>query len=272
MEKVFVDPLSIILMFITLILSIGFPLFLWIMFARKKVGISIAVIAGALGFFVPQIIIRIPIIQILSLLPGWIDFNQNNVFLSVFLFAITAALFETTGRLIVFRTLLKDRISYNAAVGAGIGHGGIESIFLIGLTYINNIIFSFLINTNLLPEFEGVEETVRALTGTAPEMFFLAGVERVFTIFFHIAISTILCYFILKGKTIQGVLVCILVHFTLDFILPIMNINGVSIWIIEGFLLIVAIVSIILLRYMKLKYPITEISKDPAEIALEEGY
>jgi len=272
MEKEFVEPLSILFMFISLILSIGFPLLLWVLFARKKVGVSIAVIAGAVGFFVPQIIIRIPIIQLLALLPGWIDFNQNNVLLSVSLFAITAAVFETTGRFVVFKTLLKNKLSYNAAVGAGIGHGGIESIFLIGFTYINNIVISFLINSRLLPDLPGMEEAVGALKGTSPELFFLAGVERVFTIFFHILLSVLICYFIIKGKPLLGFLLCTLIHFALDFALPLMNVNGVSIWFIEGLLLIVAVISIMIVKAFRVEFPVAEISKDPAEIALEEGY
>lgn len=272
MEIKFVEPLSVFFMFITMILSIGFPLLLWLLFARKKTGVSIAVIAGAAGFFVPQIIIRLPIIQLLALLPGWIDLNENNILLSVSLFAFTAALFETTGRLIVFKTLLKSRLSYNAAVGAGIGHGGIESIFLIGFTYINNIVLSIMINSRILPEFPGMEGAVQALTGTAPELFLIAGFERIFTIFFHIFISVLLCYFILKGKAFLGFAICIFIHFVLDFIFPLMNVNGISIWIIEGLLLAVAIISIIVIKSMRNKYPVAEIARDPAEIALEEGY
>lgn len=272
MEIAFVKPLSILFMIITLILSIGFPFLLWIMFARKKVGVSVAVIAGAAGFFVPQIIIRIPIIQILALIPGWVKFNQDNIILSVFMFAFTAALFETTGRLIVFKALLKSKLSYNAAVGAGIGHGGIESIFLIGFTYINNLIFSVLINVDMVPELQGMAETVDALTKTAPELFLLAGLERVFTIFFHIAISVILCYFILKGKTLLGFMISIAIHFSVDFVVPLMSANGVSTWLVEGVIFVVALLSILIIRKIKSKYPIADMARDPAEVALEEGY
>ena len=51
-----------------------------------------------------------------------------------------------------------------------------------------------------------------------------------------------------------------------------MNVNGISIWIIEGLLLAVAIISIIVIKSMRNKYPVAEIARDPAEIALEEGY
>jgi uncharacterized membrane protein YhfC len=272
MENPVVEPLNILLMFSTLILSIGFPIVIWILFARKRKGVSIAVIAGAAGFFVPQMIIRLPVISLLSVLPGWVDFNENNILLSISLFAITAALFESTGRLVVFKALLKNKLSYNSAVGAGIGHGGIESIFLIGLTYINNIVFSLLINNDMLPDIPGMDQAVKALTQTAPELFFLAGIERVFTIFLHIALSVLLCYFIIQKRALLGFLLTTAIHFLIDFIVPILSVNKVSFWLIEGVLLIVAIFSILFVRSMKMKYPEIEISKDPAEIALEEGY
>ena len=33
------------------------------------------------------------------------------------------------------------------AVGAGLGHGGIEAIVIVGMTYINNLLYSAMINT-----------------------------------------------------------------------------------------------------------------------------
>ena len=127
----------------------------------------------------------------------------------------------------------------------------------------------------MLPEIPGMEATVEAITAiskNAPELFFLAGVERVFTIFFHIAISVLLCYFILKGKTLQGFLLSIVIHFSVDFIVTLMSTNGISVWLIEGVVLVVAVIIIIIIRGMKSRYPVGEIARDPAEIALEEGY
>jgi len=49
-----------------------------------------------------------------------------------------------------------------------------------------------------------------------------------------------------------------------------MQVNAMSVWFIEGILLIVELLSIIFVRFMKLKYPVVEILKDPAEIEKKE--
>lgn len=272
MDEVYIGVLDIAFMFVTLFLSIGFPLFLWIYFARKKVGVSSVVICGALGFFVPQILIRLPIISVLALSEKWVELNQDNMLLSIAAFAFTAALFETVGRLVVFKTLLKNKINYNGGVAAGIGHGGIESIMLVGMTYINNIVFSFMINLDFLPDIDGIREAVDIIMNTPTELFLIAGFERVFTIMFHIAMSVLLCLFISKGKTFLGFLICMGLHFALDFVIPLMSVNNISIYIIEGILLIIAVVCSLWIKYIKRKFKEVEIEKDPAEKALEEGY
>ena len=56
-----------------------------------------------------------------------------------FVLALTAALFEVVARFGVAKILQKN-INCEQGVAAGFGHGGIEAIVLIGMTYVNNLL------------------------------------------------------------------------------------------------------------------------------------
>ncbi len=269
---------TLIYMFITLILSTFFPLLmlvlLWLKYGK---GVFKPWIAGAIGFFVPQVIIRIPALQFLGRLPGFGKFVENNTYLYMILLALTAALFETAGRLIVFRIPLKNDLSYACSISAGAGHGGIESIILVGMTYINNIVYSFMINTGtlslIIKDADMRDELVRAITGTQNTLFLLAGFERIFTMVFHVFLSVLMVMFIIKGKTVIGTLIVILLHGGTDFIVVWMQYQGYQPIAVEGFILVIALVSfaaVLLLR--KAFGPDKGFSEDPAEAAVREGY
>jgi uncharacterized membrane protein YhfC len=271
-EAPFVSPDRLFFMFVTLALCILVPIAIWIVFAARKKRVTAAVLAGAIGFVIPQMFIRIPVLQVLSQNQAWVKFCEDNMVLSLAIYASTAALFEAAGRILVLRGLLRKSLSYDTALGAGLGHGGAESIGLIGLTYINNIVLSFMINAGTLPSIPELQSTVTALTQTQPSMFLLAGFERVFTLAFHMALTMLLCLFIMRKRTFKGVLVAFTLHFAVDFFVPLLSANGVNAWAVEGTICLIAVVSVVLMVALKSKFPIKESPRDPAAEALDEGY
>ena len=61
-----------------------------------------------------------------------------------------AALFEETGRLLAFKTLLRKRVQEGRDIDAlmyGAGHGGMEAMLIVGSAMVNNIVYSVMINT-----------------------------------------------------------------------------------------------------------------------------
>jgi len=74
-----------------------------------------------------------------------------------------------------------------------------------------------------------------------------SGVERVLTMVFHTAMSVLLLWFIVKGMAALGFLLVSAVHAALDFVVPLLSLNGVSIWITEGALALVALACVYLL-------------------------
>ena len=94
---------------ITLCISLIGPLVLLLILSLRwrKQGIAAAWFVGAAGFFVPQMVIRIPILSLLSASAGFITFAQEHFVLYSLLLAFTAGLFELAGRFAAAKVLKK---------------------------------------------------------------------------------------------------------------------------------------------------------------------
>jgi uncharacterized membrane protein YhfC len=279
MDTVFAGPAPIIpassiaAMWVTLFVTAVLPLLGWIFLARKWKHVSIAVMAGALGFFVPQLLIRIPILSmpdVSKALTGVYAWNSVAYF---FIMAFTAALFETSGRLFVFKSLLKNRLSYRTGLSAGYGHGAVEAFILVGLTYVSNLIISYGANAGTLDGSQDVlNQAVAQLASVPVPLFLVAGFERICTVCFHVAVSVFLCYMISKGQTGKGFFFSLTAHTVLDFIVPIVKSLTGSYFITEAIVFLTAIVGIRLVLFLKDKFDILEIPIDPAKEAVDQGY
>ena len=228
-----VSGLSLVAMVVTLLICMVVPIVALIVYAvkNKGKGVWLAWFIGAAGFFVMQIIIRTPILSLLSLNQGFIKFANDYYIVYVAILAFTAALFEVVARF-VGALILKKKQCYEVAVGAGLGHGGIEAMFLIGMTYVNNLLYSVMINTG---SFDAMVESTaqmgvdaqtlqtlwdmkKTLIETSPSMFLLAGYERILTMILHVAMTVLVFYFVYKKKSVIGVALCLLIHTVIDFV------------------------------------------------------
>lgn len=227
-------------MFTSLFLSIGFPVGLVAYFYKKeKISIK-AVLIGALMFFIFQGLIRVPIINFISYKSWYQSFVSDNMVVAVIILAFTAGLFETVARYLGLKFMLKKELDRKNGLAYGIGHGGIEAILLVGLSYVANILFSFLINAG-----ENVDISILSpLITTPPSLFLAAGLERVFAILFHIAAALLVTYGIMKDKKVF-ILLSLLLHFLLDGVAGILQMLGVSVWIIELWIAFVAFLSLL---------------------------
>ena len=225
-----VSGLSIVAMIVTLLICMVVPFLAVIIYAAKNKGkgVWIAWLVGAAGFFIMQIIIRTPILSLLSLSPGFVKFANDYYVVYILILAFTAALFEVVARF-VGAIILKKKQCYEVAVGAGLGHGGIEAIFLIGMTYVNNLLYSVMINTGTFDtmvdssaqmgvDVQALLDVKTSLVETSPAMFLLAGYERILTMILHVAMTVLVFYFVSKKKSFVGVLLCLLIHTVIDFV------------------------------------------------------
>ncbi len=270
---------SFITMCITLCITLLLPIAIYVLYGIKNrgKGVWVAWLLGAAGFFVFQMMIRTPLLNILSLLPGFQEFGSRFYVLYCLLLALTAGLFEVAGRFIVAKILSKN-MTFEKGVAAGLGHGGIESIVIVGMTYVNNLIYAVMINTGvfdtMLEQAEALgassqvlqlEIMQNSLINTAPGMYLLAGYERVLTMIFHLAMSLLVCYFVSQKKPWKGVLICLGAHAMVDFIVPLIQgmstpllgdiiPMAVTYVIIYSVLTIVAIASVVVIIMLKKKF------------------
>lgn len=194
--------LSIVCIIFTFIVSLLLPLAFLVFYAlrHKKQGIWSAWLVGALGFFVPQILIRFPILTALSRTDGFVTFAQTHPWIYSLSLAFTAGLFEVVGRYVAARCI-KRNLTYRRALAAGLGHGGIEAIIITGLAYVSNLVFLVMLQTGSLDAMiaQAADPTALmairdGLVNTAWIMFFLAGFERLLAMTCHAAMSMLVCY------------------------------------------------------------------------------
>ena len=223
---------------ITLFISLILPLIVLLVYAlrNRKQGIVSAWIIGALGFFIPQMLIRLPILTLLS--PQLAKFAVFSPLLYALTLAVTAGLFELAGRILAAR-VMGNRLTPKRALAAGLGHGGIEAMVIIGISYINNLVYIVMIQAGTFdallaqsaasPEVVAQLEQVRtALVSTSPAMFLLAGYERLLTMVCQAAMSVMVCYGMASGKPGKYILLCLGLHTLLD------STAGISLYIGKG--------------------------------------
>lgn len=262
--------------FVTLFVSLLLPIIaISVLSFKNKGGKFISAwILGAAGFFVTQMVIRVPILTVLQSQPWFINFSQNHLFLYAFGLAFTAGLFELAGRFVV-ATLMRKNLNYNRSLAAGLGHGGIEAMILVGITYLNNILYIFMINNGtfdaVVSEAVNSGVDVSALLQVkdqflqaSPALFLLAGFERVLAMIGHLAMSMTVCYGIHTGKPLKSALVCLGIHTLMDLTAGISLLIGnglsqtVAYVIIYAILVVMAALSVLIIVNIRRRWKETE--------------
>ena len=163
-------------------------------YARKKYKINFAVLGlGAVAFFASSQVLE-KIVHLLVLHPqkdGTVPLMTENPLLYVIYGISMAALFEETARLIFFKWLEKKRtLEDSDALAYGLGHGGLELIY-IGIASLLNlfILFSAVESQNpnimqLLPE-----STLATINNLAAWQIYLLGLERILALLLQVGLT-----------------------------------------------------------------------------------
>ena len=231
---------AIIGIIVTLIITLFGPIVAAIVYSVKNKGKGVwkAWLLGAAGFFVLQVLIRIPVLSILGTFPWFQQFAEKQYLVYCLILAMTAALFEVVARVAVAK-ILQKKMNYPQGVASGLGHGGIEAMILIGMTYVNNLLYAVMINSgafdgmvaqtgampvpNAAELVEQLNQVKTALVETPAYAFYLAGYERILCVLFHTAMSLLVCYMVYKKKAFAGVGIAFAAHFFVDFVSPVIN-------------------------------------------------
>lgn len=222
--------LSIVTCTLALLVSLVLPLGFVLVYGlkHKRQGIASAWIMGALGFVVMQMCIRLPILQAIGGIPGFQSWAVGHYVLYTFCLALTAGLFEFAGRFAVAKILDRKGLTYRKSLAAGLGHGGIEAILLVGMTMVNNLVLMVMLKTGGFDAL--VAKTAAAggdtaallsaqtlLTQTPAWLFLLSGLERLLAMTAHVAMSMLVCWGVYSKKPGKPFALCLGIHVLIDF-------------------------------------------------------
>lgn len=152
---------------------------------------------------------------------------NGNVVLYVIYAATVAALFEETGRYLAFLFVLTKHPNKETAVTYGIGHGGIECILVLGVTYIQYYAYGQLINNGsmdkMLSAYKDSSQSVDALNqlitnikGVTQMTCYMADLERISAMMVQVALSILVFQAVYVAGKKYMYWVAVALHFLMD--------------------------------------------------------
>jgi uncharacterized membrane protein YhfC len=206
-----------------IVFNVLFPLLLAFIISRRlKVGWRYFWF-GALIFFVCQLILRVPAVQVIqALISPQLQASPTLLWGWLFILALTAGLFEEVGRYLGYRIFMRnEEKTWNKAVMYGTGHGGLESMLLVaglGALALVNLLLIPTLNLNSLPagQQQQIVDQFAAIAAQPVWLPLLGAYERLCAITFHIAMAVVVLQVFRRGR-IRWLWIAVLAHFALDF-------------------------------------------------------
>ena len=217
------------------VLSIIVPIVIAVIWKKKKNEKFSTIIVGALTFLLFAIVLEKPIQNVL-IFPTAMGLQEHAAsrfinarpVLWAFLVGLFPGVFEETGRLIAYKTVLKNRKNRENSISHGIGHGLFEVMFVIGVTFITYFAYAMMINAGTfgqvmeeaLAKAPGQEEAIYASIEQIKtiDFAFVAGTlyERVFAVLYHIGASMLVFYACKDKKKFWLYPLAIIIHTFMD--------------------------------------------------------
>ncbi len=237
----------IAMMVIAMSLFVIAPIVIWIVWTVKKKEKFTTIIVGAVTFLLFAIVLEKPIQNVL-IFPTAMGLKEHAAsqfinarpVLWAFLVGFFPGLFEETGRFVAFKTVLKKRKNRETSISYGLGHGGFEVIFILGINYLNYIIYAMMINSGA---FGTIIEQVEAVAPDQMEAYaalpaqlaaftafsiFINLWERVFAVLFHTGASLLVFYACKDKKKFWLYPLAILLHTAMDGVLGLAMVNVIT--------------------------------------------
>ena len=246
-----VNYLSMVLLIVAALVLPFSVVIWWLKTRHEKIT---TMLLGAATFFVFALVFEnIVHVLVLNVLPTGKIITGSVVLYSVY-GALMAGLFEETGRFITFTTFLKNRKNRETSITYGIGHGGFEAMYILGLSGVQYLLYAFLIENGklqgIIDAAAGQGQDVSVLEALPEQIsslgFSLAGVsiiERVFAMTAHIAFSIIVFYAVKKSKVWLYAL-SVLLHASLDVPAALYQTGVINMYVVE---IIIAVYAVVLL-------------------------
>ncbi len=239
-----VSELAILGIAFSAIISIGLPVVLLIL-VKKRLGAKAGAAGiGALTFVLFALVLE-QILHVVMLRSAG-DILNRNVWIYAVYGGLAAAVFEETGRFVAMKFWMKKTLSKENSLMYGVGHGGIESMLIVGFTCIGNLITAVMINSG---QIEAMMATVEDGTGkelalqaysalwtTPGYQFYLAGVERISAIALQIGLSYLVYRAVRYGEK-KFFTAALGIHFLVDAVTILLS-NYMNVVVLEIVLLV----------------------------------
>ena len=138
---------SLIMMAVNAVLGIAVPVCLSVYLVRKHHARLSTILIGAGTFILFALVLESIMHQLVLKWPHGASILDNTLRYAIY-GGLAAGVFEETGRFLSMKFLMKREPSAPLpGVAYGIGHGGVEMLIIFGITMINNLAISALINS-----------------------------------------------------------------------------------------------------------------------------
>ncbi len=218
-----ISTVSIGLMGVSAVVAIGLPIAIFIFLKVKYKAKFVPCAVGAAAFIVFALILE-QLVHAVVLRQGSASYNfiMTRPLLYMLYGGLMAGIFEETARLLCFLLLKKRYAGVQNALSYGVGHGGIESILLVGVSMIASMVMAAMLNGGTFSALPGVtremaEATVASLAATPPHYFLISGLERVFAICIQMCLSVLVYYAVMAKGEFWLYPVAIALHAVIDF-------------------------------------------------------
>ena len=239
------------------ILAIVYP-FVLAVIARIRLGVRWRYFwYGTLVFLVFQLLTRVPAVLALNnVFASPLKESASFRFTWYLILSLTAGLFEEVGRYVGYRLFMRhEEKTWSKAIMYGIGHGGIESIVLVGvlsLLSLVNIIVTSSINLNVLTtsQHKTVIQQFAALNAQPVWFPLLSGWERLWTLPIQIAFSVMVLQ-VFRRNNVGWLWLAIIAHTIVDFtsveIMQVLGVGTTTSLITEGVVAVFGIIAIMII-------------------------
>lgn len=259
---------SIVAMLFSALVGIGVPVVLYIVY-RKKGANHLPFWIGCITFVLFAFVLERLTLSVVMKTPFWTAVSGNLLLYGI-VAGLFAGVFEETGRFLAFKTVLrKKRGNDQNALMYGAGHGGIEAILLLSAPMVINSIIAMQFNAGVNSPFGGVNEA-QMLINTPYWMLLVGAIERIAAITIHISLSVLVWFAAKNGKRFWLFPLAILLHLFVDAVAVILSGAGLSVWIIEGAVYVIAIALVFLAIAVWKKNHTAQAEETPAAQTIAE--
>ena len=240
---------TFVLMGIGALLFLVVPVVISIIWKKKKNEPFTTVLIGAATFIVFVVVEKIIQSFFISDANPLGSFINARPVLWAFTVGFFPGIFEETGRLVAFKTLLKKRKQRETSISYGLGHGGIAEVSVL-MTYsmITYMIYAAMINSGeiktivdqvkeLAPsQLSQVESIIKQLTDFSVLSLLPMIIERVFAVMYHVGASILVFYACKDKKKFWLYPLAIVLHGLIDMYGGLMLAEVISIpnWVFEA--------------------------------------